>query len=143
MRQRSKEGFTLIEVMAVLGIVTFSLVLSIQLVKNRYDEINEGIFWKKFDQSWMHLVTNVPKSNQIGTTTFYNDKVIFTIPKSEKKTLYYPAGLHLFQYKIIKISTSGRVRGDTVVFTSDVTNLKYIISFQLAWGDYRIKKETN
>ncbi|MFT8425892.1 MAG: prepilin-type N-terminal cleavage/methylation domain-containing protein [Liquorilactobacillus sp.] len=143
MKKQNKEGFTLVEVMAVLSISVFMLLISIHPIQNKYNEIAEGIFWEKFDESWMRLVTIVPKSGQKGNVYFYNDKAIFVISNQEKKYLYYPQGLHLYKYQNIQISASGRVKADTVVFNSEVTKLKYIITFQLAWGDYRIKKEKN
>lgn len=143
MKKQNKEGFTLVEVMAVLSISVFMLLISIHPIQNKYNEIAEEIFWKKFDESWTRIVTIVPKSGQKGNVYFYNDKVIFVINNKERKYLNYPHGLHLYRYQHIQISTSGRVGADTVVFNSDVTKTKYIITFQLAWGDYRIKKEQN
>ncbi|EJE97476.1 prepilin-type N-terminal cleavage/methylation domain-containing protein [Liquorilactobacillus mali] len=141
MKKQNKGGFTLIEVMIVLSISAFMLLISIWPIQNKYNEVSEEIFWKKFDAMWMRLVTIVPKSGQRGNVYFYNDKAIFVVSNKEKKYLYYPQGLHLYQYRNIQISANGRVKPDTVVFNSEVTKLKYVITFQLAWGDYRIKKE--
>lgn len=133
-------GFTLLETLIVMSLVGCLVILTISPLKRSYSSLEEKIFWRKMERTWVSQYQNVKQKKQALKIIYYPTKVVF---KSDQRViLKYPTTLAVFKIQKIQVNSRGHVKPATVIFKSKVNNCYYYVKFQLGYGGcYRIEQK--
>ncbi|WP_062903778.1 competence type IV pilus minor pilin ComGD [Pediococcus damnosus] len=143
---KSKHGFTLIESLVVLTIVSLLFSTGNMAFKRVIEQQHEKEFWATFDREWKRYEQF---ANLEGVVTYISfdkagNKVSFRPLKTFDKENYevqLPKTLSLFSNQEIKIGSDGYVKPQTIAFNSKINKCTYRMTVQLGWGVYHIKRE--
>ncbi|AVL00219.1 prepilin-type N-terminal cleavage/methylation domain-containing protein [Pediococcus inopinatus] len=141
-----KRGFTLIESLVVLTVVSLLLSAGTVSFKRVLAKQQEKEFWVTFDREWKKYEQF---ANLEGVVTYISfdksrNKVSFRPLKTfDKKSceVKLPVTLSLFSNREVKIGSDGYVKPQTIAFSSDLDKCTYRMTVQLGWGVYHVKKE--
>ncbi|MDV7695155.1 hypothetical protein A7K95_10090 [Pediococcus parvulus] len=141
-----KNGFTLVETLVVLTIVTILLSIGHFTLKRVMAQQQEKQFWAKFDDDWKKYEQF---ANFEGVVTYISfdktrRKVKFTPLKAfekENSEIELPKTLSLFTNQEVKIGSNGYVKPQTIGFQSEANKCTYRLRIQLGWGVYHVSKE--
>lgn len=135
----NKKGFTLVEMIIVLGLTVALMIIGYQPMKKALFNYQEKIFFTNLQRNWDKAAERAIEDRcrylflfEEGTNKIYVRKTDRNGILTEEE-LIMPKSLQLYKTRKIRISQQGSVTGDTVTFVSN-SGKTYVYTFQLGYG---------
>lgn len=137
-----RPGFTLIEMVVVLGIISLLGLLIVPRVSNRYVQWEHQRFWKELRQEWQFAQVSAVERHQI-TEIYYDPqrRELVFLAQNNRHLLKVPRKLYVEKIKSTVMKSNGYIRPDTWYFVDQLNHQKIQMKIQLAGGGYRIEKQ--
>lgn len=149
MQLARRGGFTLLETVVVLGLLTTTALIAVVRFPTRQRQLNdETAFWQRLDVLWKRNVLIASTTGQRRMVDFlptehmvqFSDRHGTTAAR-ELVRLKLPATLHVLGVKNIPIYKNGHPGLAVVKFASDLTpNKTKRFSPLMGWGAYRVEE---
>lgn len=143
-----KKGFTLIEIIAVLSILSIIFTFSASSIVY-YKKINRDIEIENFLASFKHLITE-GKINAIDSQANLKIKIENSTKKirlmngiNEINSINMPDYIQLNRNGIIDITSEGHAKSDTTILDNIKDKEKYFISIRVGVDYINIEKKKN
>lgn len=139
-------GFTLVETLLVLALVTLIISFSFPSLYRSRQNVAEREFWSGLRQQWQAAQVRA-KTKQLATAVTYDSdehQIEFSwIEGSEliKRRLTVPDTLLVRKFENFRMHENGYTKPRTEEFYSSLHHRTYYMRIQLAWGGYRIEEE--
>ncbi|GAX02203.1 type II secretion system protein [Secundilactobacillus silagei] len=138
-----REGFTMIEMLITLVIISSLLVL-VMVGGQRFSRSSlqtERAFWNSFDGYWKQALYEAQyHGRKTEITIEKNAPIIFRTDKGDQ-SLTLPRSLHPERAEKLLIRSNATISPRTVTFSSDVDQRKYRLVIQMGWGVYHVDRE--
>ncbi|WP_295729962.1 type II secretion system protein [uncultured Limosilactobacillus sp.] len=137
-----RAGFTLVEMVIVLGIIGMILLTTTPPLMNGFQKWQHEQFWRELRQEWQFSQTTSMTSHQ-PTDIFYDPKtreVIF-ISTNHERTIKVPEQLRVQNAPSRVMKSSGYIQPGTWEFIDLLNHQEVLIRIQMAGGGYRIEKK--
>lgn len=138
-----QNGFTALETIIVLGIVTLVIGITISLPIKSRQRMAEEHFWSSLRQEWRQAQVRALTKHQVTWISYnQNTNAIDFRWVAGKDYVSLPSTLKVKWFERFMITDTGYTRARTECFQSDIDQQLYLLKIQLAWGGYRIEKQS-
>lgn len=136
-----KQGFTLMEMIVVLGLTALALTISWPAVHHNFEKTKQQIFFQSFRQEWQLAQANCKNNHEATRISYYSQERFFIFNNQHyQHEVKLPASLRLCPRKDINMHADGYVRPCSWELQNELDGHSYWMRFQMAWGGYRLEK---
>ncbi|BAP86013.1 hypothetical protein LOOC260_115030 [Paucilactobacillus hokkaidonensis JCM 18461] len=139
------KGFTLLETLIVLGLVSLMFGFGALKLQPVNAASQERHFWQGLQQNWQASQTRAQGDNK-GTEINYMptaNQIRFKWRDKKYNTHYsdvvVPSTIQVVSFAPLKMLANGYVKAGTQKFHSTLTNKNYVMKIQLAWGGFYVE----
>jgi len=141
-RKNNLVGYTLLEMIIVLGIFMVLILLAYRPIKITWQNYEERQFIKNFERKWNQSTIKSIQEEKHTNVYFYHDLVRFSEYNKDRTTndyeFSYPSTMH-GDTNIVKISDNGSVTPKTIKIFSSLGR-RYVFVFQMGYdAKYYVK----
>lgn len=133
-------GFTLVEMLIVLGLVASLLIIIIKPAQRMIANYQERLFWNNLKYTWNREFTVLSHRQQKGVVKFELQQVVFWEGNRQVEIVKLPASLLVYSFKQVTINETGQTSGQKVRINSIDNKRHYQIVIQVGWGKYYVKQ---
>lgn len=133
-------GFTLTEILIVLGMTSLLMIIMIKPVQNMYENYQERLFWNNLKYTWNREFTVLSHRQQRGVIKFEAHRIIFEEGSKRVEVIKIPASLLVYSFKQVMINKTGQTTGQKVRINSVDNKRHYLIVIQVGWGKYYVQQ---
>lgn len=134
-----RAGFTLLESMLVLLLITISFTISWPHFTHNWDQFRQDQFFRRLKSEWQLAQSNAKDHHEATQISFLNDRIHFD-NEHYHHCLNLPKNLKVRDHTDLTMHADGYVRPCTWEFCSELDHHVYYMRVQMAWGGYRIEK---
>lgn len=135
-------GFTLLETLVVLAIVTMLFCLITPFASRSQQKAAEQQFWSDLRIQWQAAQTRAKVDHQITFIEPQDQSKMIQFSWVDREyhhaTVKIPSTLVLDHFPSIKMLETGFVSPQTARFHSTLNHHKYEMRIQLGWGGYHV-----
>ncbi|MBM6440519.1 type II secretion system protein [Lacticaseibacillus rhamnosus] len=129
-------GFTLIEVVAVMFVVTALAIVAVPVGRNVLTQYREREFMETLVEEWEMLKMRARAEPSDGNM-YVNGKEreVKFVTQGKTKSLIFPVSLRFDGEARVGCNPNGKIKkAGTLNFSNDDKKFAWVITFQLGWG---------
>ncbi|QEA32236.1 prepilin-type N-terminal cleavage/methylation domain-containing protein [Secundilactobacillus malefermentans] len=138
-----RAGFTLIEMVVVLGITTLFLMIGTfgsRMIAGRTTKIEESFFVNLRDE-WQSAQFKAKASQQPLIIRIGDNRTVSFTCDGKKDVIKIPTTLSLHSTYLLKMNSNGNISPTTIDWYSTVGPASYRQTVQMGWGLYRVNRK--
>lgn len=136
-----KTGFTVLETVIVLGIVTVLVIFSVPGISQCRAYNEEQLFWSELRQNWRTAQLRARNERQVTQVEYEqsSNQIVF-VADQKRDAVQLPGTLKVIRFEPFQMHANGYVKPQTQEFKSSLTECRYLMRIQLAWGGYHVER---
>lgn len=135
-------GFTLIEMIIVLGLVVVIMAFSIPKSSSAYQEWQQRHFWQEMKQEWQLAQVRSQNLNKITEISYdQQERVIIFLSENHERKVAVPHSIRVNTFCPRTMKSDGYIQPGTWCFADNLHHEQINLKIQMAGGGYRIEKK--
>ncbi|MGF2383721.1 type II secretion system protein [Lentilactobacillus otakiensis] len=151
MKSKSRDAFTVIELIVYLGVIIGILMINLMLIKVvQTGNPSERIFWNSFQSAWTRMTLNAKANNVSYRISIRNKDIVFfpmetrlssNFDEVHTERISVPDSIHVRSSRHLIADDDGFSAPTTIVWLDKENDIKYYQKVQMGWSGYHVERK--